>query len=329
MPAAHAAKPGLRATRSSACSVWQPRIQVAPHAAALDLPAVLSQRAALVKAMLLQAGIIVAPSEYLRAQFARAWGNAVGDRIRVIGHGTPEYPFTPSYRPAPPLRVAFLGNALHVKGIRTFVQAANSLRNPSFVFTIIGGLFEDSNIAPSDNVWVAGSYVPRELPRLLQDVDVAYIGSSAHEAYCYTLDEAYRAGVPVIASDVGAIPERVRPGETGLLVPPGDAEALVKAIRRLHDDRGELAAMRQHVACMPLRSVDAEVTDYVALYRELLQVPDDFRDARQDPARTPTSIIPTVGMSEFLAERGIDPTLPLLEATSVPVASQPRKAKRR
>ena len=57
--------------------------------------------------------------------------------------------------------------------------------------------------------------------------------------------EAMSAGVPVVASCVGGIPEIIRDGEHGLLVPPGDAEALQSALLRLLDDReyaGQLAA---------------------------------------------------------------------------------------
>lgn len=49
--------------------------------------------------------------------------------------------------------------------------------------------------------------------------------------------DAMEHGRPIIASRTGGIPDVVVDGETGLLVPPGDAGALAAAIRRLHDDR--------------------------------------------------------------------------------------------
>jgi glycosyltransferase involved in cell wall biosynthesis len=49
--------------------------------------------------------------------------------------------------------------------------------------------------------------------------------------------EAMATGVPVVASRLSAIPEAITDGETGLLVPPGDAEALAAAIARVLQDR--------------------------------------------------------------------------------------------
>ena len=48
--------------------------------------------------------------------------------------------------------------------------------------------------------------------------------------------EATAAGLPVITTDVGALPEAVRPDETGLIVPPNDVQALRQALAALLDD---------------------------------------------------------------------------------------------
>ena len=48
--------------------------------------------------------------------------------------------------------------------------------------------------------------------------------------------EAMAAGLPVVASAVGGVPELVEPGETGELVPPRDSAALAAAIRRIAGD---------------------------------------------------------------------------------------------
>jgi glycosyltransferase involved in cell wall biosynthesis len=71
---------------------------------------------------------------------------------------------------------------------------------------------------------------------LLCSATVAVAPSVWAEAFGLTVVEAMAAGVPVVASAVGGIPELVDPDVTGILVPPGDAAALADALRRLIQD---------------------------------------------------------------------------------------------
>ena len=82
-----------------------------------------------------------------------------------------------------------------------------------------------------------------DVQRLLPAFD-AFALTSRREALSLSIIEAFAAGVPVVATDVGGIPELVRHEETGLLVPAGDVAAVTRALQRLHDDP-ELA---QHLA---------------------------------------------------------------------------------
>jgi glycosyltransferase involved in cell wall biosynthesis len=79
---------------------------------------------------------------------------------------------------------------------------------------------------------------------LFRAADAALV-TSAWENLPHTLLEALAAGAPVIATSVGGIPEVVEDGKNGLLVPPGDIDALVTAIHRILGDdelRASLAA---------------------------------------------------------------------------------------
>jgi glycosyltransferase involved in cell wall biosynthesis len=78
--------------------------------------------------------------------------------------------------------------------------------------------------------------------------------------------ESLALGTPVVATDVGGVAEVVRDGENGLLVPPGDPEALAGAIARLFGD--EALAARLRAAAAP--SVGGYSRDTV--YGRLVQV---------------------------------------------------------
>jgi len=96
--------------------------------------------------------------------------------------------------------------------------------------------------------------------------------------------EGMRAGLPVIASAVGGIPEAVVPGRTGLLVPPGDASALAQAIASLQGDpdartRLGAEARRRYEACF---SFAQQRTATLDVYRSLLPA-EPRSDRRGDP----------------------------------------------
>jgi glycosyltransferase involved in cell wall biosynthesis len=75
----------------------------------------------------------------------------------------------------------------------------------------------------------------RDVPDLLQAMDI-FVLPSYSEGVSLALLEAMAAGLPVIATAVGGTPEVVTDGETGLLIPPRDAEALAGALARLLGD---------------------------------------------------------------------------------------------
>jgi glycosyltransferase involved in cell wall biosynthesis len=74
------------------------------------------------------------------------------------------------------------------------------------------------------------------VPNLIREARAVLLPSVCYEAQPRVILEAYAAGVPVLASNLGALPEAIGP-DSGLLVPAGDADAWSDAVARLLDDR--------------------------------------------------------------------------------------------
>ena len=86
-----------------------------------------------------------------------------------------------------------------------------------------------------------------EVLRLFRAADASVL-SSAWENFPHTLVEALAVGTPVVATAVGGVPEIVRDGENGLLVPAGDPAALAAALRRFLGDAELQARLREGAA---------------------------------------------------------------------------------
>lgn len=89
--------------------------------------------------------------------------------------------------------------------------------------------------------WRTVSNLPEQTP-YLRAFD-CFVICSRYEGLPYALLEAALAGVPIVATTVGGIPEVVRHGESARLVPPNDATALAREIRWTKDHPAEAAAM--------------------------------------------------------------------------------------
>jgi glycosyltransferase involved in cell wall biosynthesis len=111
----------------------------------------------------------------------------------------------------------------------------------------------------------------RDVSDLMEGFDL-FVQPSLWEGFGVTVLEAMAAGLPIVASRVGGIPEIVREGETGSLVPPGDERALAEECRRLLREP-ELACRMGAAGRARLEEsfdIDRLVDETATLYRDLL-----------------------------------------------------------
>lgn len=175
----------------------------------------------------------------------------------------------------------FVGGFRRIKGIDVLLNAYAKLTDaPPLV--LIG--YEASD-TPTD--FPAGVTVLKNWPHgavmaAWQHSLMGLVPSTCKEAFPLVVLEAMMSGRPVIASQIGGVTESVVDGETGLLVPPGDVEALQQAITRLQHDSGLRERMGQ---AAKRRSAEFRASAIVprieAVYRQLIE--DDAREHRVYP----------------------------------------------
>jgi len=130
--------------------------------------------------------------------------------------------------------VGTVGRLAEQKDHETLLETARLVPDAQFVLIGDGELHQRLEAQAGENVQLTG--LRGDIPELLASFAV-YAQPSRYEGLCVAVLEAQAAGVPVIATPVGGMRDTVVDGETGLVVPVGDAGALAAAIERLLEDQ--------------------------------------------------------------------------------------------
>jgi glycosyltransferase involved in cell wall biosynthesis len=207
-----------------------------------------------------EAAVVVPISEFNREVILRECDRAQAPKLVVVHCGVDTQVLRPRpSRAAGPLTVVCVGTLHEVKGQRHLVEACRLLatRGVDVRCRLVGdgedrAMLEGAIVQAGleGRVELAGALTRDQVAAELAAADVLVAPSvptkqGRREGIPVVLMEAMSSGLPVVASRISGIPELVEDGVSGLLAPPGDAQALATALRRLADDpglRGRLGA---------------------------------------------------------------------------------------
>ena len=209
---------------------------------------------------------------------------AVGDFVRTkhIEAGLPASHISvkPNFTWAVPPRSGpgsyflFLGRLATEKGIDTLLDAWRLL-GPDVQLVIAGEGPQGGSLrkaAPS-GVEFRGEVAPSEVAGILANARALLVPSRWYEAAPRTIIEAYAAGVPVVASRFGALPEMVQEGVTGFLAEPDDAASWADRVRSLSGDEDALRLGRGALSSWSQRySPDRGLEGLERAYRDAMTV---------------------------------------------------------
>ncbi len=211
---------------------------------------------------------VVVLGSYWRGVIAGLAPAAAG-RIEIVPNGSAPPASLPAHDGAG-TRILFLGRLEPLKGVPELIDALGSLAGrPGWTAVLAGnGAVEETRAALAahglaDRVSVPGWLDPAGTTAALANADLLVLPSHI-ENLPMAVIEGFAHAIPAVATAVGSVPDLVVPGETGWLVPVGNAQALAAALseaiadpagrrrlgaaaQRLHAERLTLSAFRQRL----------------------------------------------------------------------------------
>lgn len=191
----------------------------------------------------------IVPSPFARRIFARDGLDPA--TIDVIEYGMDVEAYRGLARAgSAQLRIGFLGTVIPSKGVHLLVDAFQRVGAADLALEIHGPILpfhQDRTYGErlaqqiagwEDQIRFHGAYRPEQAPRLLAALDVLVVPSIWYETYCMVIREGFLAGVPVIASNFGAMADAIEDEATGLLFAMGDSVDLARKLGRVAHDEG-------------------------------------------------------------------------------------------
>lgn len=192
---------------------------------------------------------VLAPSQDTASRIA---GFVPGARVQAVAHtDMPAQLPTPTARTlaaTAPLKIVVLGAMSAIKGadVLEAVAIEAAKRGAPVEFHLLGYGYRSLQTQPRARLTVHGGYKEEELPALLEwlQPDLAWFPAQWPETYSYTLSACLAAGLPIVAPDIGAFPERLA-GRDWSWVMPWDASTaqwldFFAQIRERHFIEGQL-----------------------------------------------------------------------------------------
>lgn len=162
--------------------------------------------------------------------------------------------------------VLYFGRFSEEKGIRTLLQVCKELSHIPFKFA--GGGPLEAEVSGVSNVENCGFLQGEELRKLISEASFSVFTSEWYENCPFSVMESQWYGTPIIASDIGGVPELVQDGITGELYRAGDATQLKDKILALWNDENQLSRYRDGCTNISYDSVETYCSKLIEVYKQ-------------------------------------------------------------
>lgn len=162
---------------------------------------------------------------------------------------------------------------------KTLTQLSQNMASGEiFMFLSVGGEEQEKSLGQITLMGVPFQKDPKLVARYYQAANI-YVHAAKADTFPNTILEALACGTPVVATNIGGIPEQIDNGITGFLVPPGNAEAMASSIKTLLDSPSLQQQMGEQAEQMARQRFDAVrmVNEYLGWYHDILSCEHDHR----------------------------------------------------
>lgn len=203
-----------------------------------------------------RAAFVACVSYYGKAQLMRACDPELWGKLHIVRCGVTPVEVVPGRGVGGPARILCVGRFSPEKGHLVLLDALAELRDRGndFRCTLVGdgplrtaAETRAQRLGLTDALTFTGSLEPERVAQLYQLASVVVLASFS-EGVPVVLMEAMARGLPVVATHVGGVPELIRDGHSGLLVAPGDSQALAEAMQRVLADPDRAATLGRNGA---------------------------------------------------------------------------------
>ncbi len=220
---------------------------------------------------------VVSPTKFLKNLFEM---NNFSNNIKLIRFGkdyTNVRYNSKTYSKTDEITIGYLSSVLPHKGAHVLLEAFRkaNMRNTKIKFH--GSCFHDTDYynelkdlaINDDKVEFHGPYEYKEMPQILDEIDVLAVPSIWWENSPLVMLRALAHNIPVIVSDLGGLTEVVKDGENGFVFEAGNSQSLAKILQMIGEDPEILNEMKAKINHPP--RIEEEVFEYEKLYLDLIR----------------------------------------------------------
>ncbi|MBZ4645372.1 MAG: hypothetical protein JG777_861 [Clostridia bacterium] len=223
--------------------------------------------------ILLNAKKVFAPSKFV----ANIFRNEIKSlEIKIISHGIDISNLKQNqkkYKKGDKIVFGFTGSFNYHKGLHLIISAFQQIKLDNIELKIYGSGVENKyvkdildEVKKDKRIELCGVYLKEEIGDILKKIDVLIIPSLWYETYCFVLHEAFACSIPVIASNIGILREKIDESNTGFIFEMGNVSMLKEIMENIVYYPEILNEIKQNISKIQMPTIEVEAYEYLKEY---------------------------------------------------------------